>query len=86
TDGGGFESLTWFTQYGEGCTTLQVSKNAATGTVELQWSGGLAPYTLLRAEDPVMGLGRTALVQQAPGTTHSDPVLVDGKSYFYLVP
>ncbi len=86
TDGGGFESLTWFTQYVEGCTSLQVGKNAAAGTVELQWSGGLAPYTLLRAEDPVMGAGRTAVVHQAPGTTQSDPVLLDGNSYFYLVP
>lgn len=86
TDGGGVESLTWFTQYAEGCTTLHVDKNAATGTVELQWSGGIAPYTLLRAEDPVLIQGRTALLAQASATTKSDPVLLDGKSYYYLVP
>jgi hypothetical protein len=86
TDGGGFESLTWFTQYVEGCTTLHVDKNSAAGTVELQWSGGVAPYTLLRAEDPVMAQGRTALLDQAPTTTSSDPVLMNAKSYYYMVP
>ena len=86
TDGGGFDSLTWFTQYAEGCTTLHVDKNTAAGTVELQWSGGWAPYTLLRAADPAMIQGRIALIEQAPMTTASDPVLIDDESYYYLVP
>jgi len=86
TDGGGAESLTWFTRYAEGCATLTVSKNAASGAVELGWSGGVSPYTLLRAEDPKLTGGRATLLDEAPQTTLADPVLNDGKSYFYLVP
>ena len=86
TDGGGAESLTWFKRYAEGCTTLSVNKNAASGTVELGWSDGVSPYTVLRAEDPRLIQGRTTLVDEAPVTSHADPVLSDGKSYFYLVP
>jgi len=86
TDGGGVESLTWFTTYADGCTTLSANKNAGTGTVELGWSGGASPFTVLRAEDPRLIQGRTTLVDQAPVTTLADPVLGDGKSYFYLVP
>jgi hypothetical protein len=86
TDGGGPDSLTWFRRYAEGCQALTVSKDVAAGTVELGWSGGVAPYTLLRAEDPKLILGRTRLADEAQATTLADPVLNDGKSYFYLVP
>ena len=86
TDGGGTDSLTWFTSYAEGCTALSVNKNAASGTIELDWSGGVSPYTLLRAEDPMLIQGRTALVVEAPLATLADQVLDDGKSYYYLVP
>jgi len=86
TDGGGAESLTWFTRYAEGCTTLTANKNAASGTVELTWSGGVAPYTVLRAEDPMLVNGRTTLADEAPMTALADSVLGDGESYFYLVP
>lgn len=86
TDDGGAESLTWFKEYADGCTTLTVNKNAVSGTVELDWSGGVSPHTLLRAEDPKLMLGRTALLDQAPASSFDDPVLGDGKSYFYMVP
>ena len=86
TDGGGSESLTWFQTYADGCTTLSANKQPASGTVELEWSGGVAPYTVLRAEDPRLIFGRTTLADENPATTLSDPVLNDGKSYFYLVP
>jgi hypothetical protein len=86
TDDGGSESLTWFTNYADGCTTLAANKESASGRVELAWSGGVSPYTVLRAEDPMFILGRMTLADAAPATTLSDPVLNDGKSYFYLVP
>ena len=91
TDGGGYESLTWFRSYAEGCTTLSVNKNLASGMVELSWSGGVSPFTILRAEDPALIGGRTTLLDEAPATTLADPVLADpvladGRSYFYLVP
>ena len=86
TDGGGYEFLTWFRSYAEGCTTLSVSKNTASGTVELSWSGGVSPFTILRAEDPLFIGGRTTLLDEAPVTTLADSVLTDGRSYFYLVP
>jgi hypothetical protein len=86
TDGGGAESLTWFRSYAEGCTTLHVGKNAATGAVELDWSGGVAPYTLIRAEEPALINGRTTILDEVPMTSLDDPVLTDGKGYFYLVP
>jgi hypothetical protein len=86
TDDGGAESLTWFKQYADGCTTLVATKNAATGAVELDWSGGAAPHTLLRAEDPKLINQRTTIVDQQPVTSFDDPVLGDGKSYYYFVP
>ena len=63
-----------------------LNKNTSAGTVKLQWSGGLAPFTLQRAQDPAMGPGRIVLVNQASTTTKSDPVLLDANSYYYLVP
>ena len=86
TDGGGYESLTWFRSYAEGCTTLSVNKNLASGMVELSWSGGVSPFTILRAEDPALIGGRTTLLDEVPATTLADPVLADGRSYFYFVP
>lgn len=78
--------MTWFRSYAEGCTTLSVNKNLASGMVELSWSGGVSPFTILRAEDPALIGGRTTLLDEAPATTLADPVLADGRSYFYFVP
>jgi hypothetical protein len=86
TDGGGAASLTLFRSYAEGCTTLHVDKNPSTDAVELDWAGGVAPYTLIRAEAPTLIDGRTRLLDEQPQTALDDPVLTDGKSYYYLVP
>jgi hypothetical protein len=46
----------------------------------------VSPFTVLRAEDPLLIDGRETLVDQSPVMTLFDPVLSDGKSYFYMVP
>ncbi|HJQ98446.1 MAG TPA: hypothetical protein VJ826_09030 [Candidatus Polarisedimenticolaceae bacterium] len=86
TDDGGAESLTWFKSYAEGCTTLHVGKNAVSGALALDWSGGWAPYTLLRAEDPKLIQGRATILDEEMFDAIDDPVLTDGKNYYYLVP
>jgi hypothetical protein len=86
TDDGGAESLTWFKSYIEGCTALRVEKNAVSGAVALDWSGGAAPYTLIRSQDPKLISGRTLILDEEMLGAVDDPVLNDGKSYYYLVP
>lgn len=54
--------------------------------VELDWAGGVAPYTLIRAEAPTLIDGRTRLLDEQPQIALDDPVLTNGKSYYYLVP
>jgi len=48
-----------------------VEKNAVSGSIALDWSGGVAPYTLIRSEDPKLISGRTVILDE---------------SYYYLVP
>jgi hypothetical protein len=67
-----------------GNVALTVTKNTTDGTVELDWSGGGPSYALRRAEDPEFTIGNTTL-QSGPGTSFDDPVLNDGKTYFYVV-
>jgi len=64
---------------------LTVSENAGTGSIHLHWSGGNAPYTLERAEDPDFKMNPTVLLNQQPATGFDDPVLGDGKTYYYRV-
>lgn len=61
--------------------TLHATK--AAGAVHLEWSEGVSPYTLLRATDPRMTDAQT-LVDEQPVTSHDDPSLDDGATYFYL--
>ncbi len=64
---------------------LLVDKNPSAGTVQLSWSGGVSPYTVRRAEDPAFTEGVVDLVDEQPVTSHDDPVLFDGRTYYYLV-
>lgn len=63
---------------------LTVDKNVGSDTVVLDWTGGVAPYTVERAVDPQFA-GPATLLDEAPATTLDDPVLSDGTTYFYLV-
>ncbi len=64
--------------------TLTVTRDDVAGTVHLEWTGGLAPFTLLRSDDPRMTAPVTLLDEQDV-RAHDDPVLGDGASWFYLV-
>lgn len=64
---------------------LGASRNAAQGAIHLLWTGGHAPFTLRRAEDPQFSVGVTTLVDHQNVTEFDDPVLNDGKTYFYEV-
>lgn len=62
---------------------LRVDRSA--GDVVLTWTGGRAPYTLRRAENAAFTTNPATLVDEQPAATALDPVVADGKSYFYLV-
>src|SRR5262249_6372315 len=64
---------------------LQAGPLRATGSVHLGWSGGSAPYTLRRADNAAFTIGVTTLVNEQNVTSFDDPVLNDGRSYYYLV-
>ncbi len=64
---------------------LAVTRNDAAGAVHLEWTGGAAPFRLVRAEDPQFTLGVTTLLDGATQRSYDDPVLGDGKNYFYRV-
>ncbi len=64
---------------------LVVGKSPATGTVELSWTGGVAPFTLYRAGDAAFTTGNATLVDEQAVTAHSDPALHDLQTYYYLV-
>jgi hypothetical protein len=64
---------------------LRLDKNAGTGTVRLEWSGGVSPFTVRRCENPRFQEGVSTPVDEQAVTTHEDPVLEDGKTWFYLV-
>jgi hypothetical protein len=70
---------------GPSLVELSMDKAAATGAVHLSWTGGNAPFTLVRAEDPDFTLNPTTLVDHQTVTSFDDPVLGDGKTYYYRV-
>lgn len=63
--------------------TLLVGKSA--GDVVLTWTGGRAPFTVQRAENAAFTASPTTLADEQPAASTVDPVVADGKSYFYLV-
>jgi hypothetical protein len=65
--------------------TLWVGKDSGNGSVSLTWSGGRAPYTVTRAENAAFTTNPSTLADEQPATAASDPVLGDGKNWFYLV-
>ncbi len=71
--------------FGPTLIQLTVDKAAATGSVHLSWTGGSAPFTLVRAEDPDFTVNPTTLVDHQSVTSFDDPVLADGKTYYYRV-
>jgi hypothetical protein len=64
---------------------LAVTRNDAAGAVHLAWTGGAAPFRLVRAEDAQFTVGVTTLLDGSPARSFDDPVLGDGTSYFYKV-
>jgi hypothetical protein len=64
---------------------LKADKDAGSGTVRLQWTGGVSPYTVVRAEEAAFAGAVTTVVDEQGVTAHDDPVLGDGKTWFYLV-
>jgi len=45
----------------------------------------VAPFRLIRAEDPQFTVGVTTLLDGSSARSYDDPVLGDGTSYFYKV-
>jgi hypothetical protein len=72
---------------GFGPTALQLSidKNVASGSLHVAWSGGNAPFTLLRAEDPNFRVNPVVLVDHQAVTTFDDAVLGNATTYYYEV-
>ena len=64
---------------------LQAGPDKGTGKVHLSWSGGSPPYTLRRSDNAQFTIGVTTLVNEQNITSYDDPVLNDGKTYYYLV-
>lgn len=65
--------------------TLLADKNAVAGAIGLSWTGGTAPYTLERAEDPAFTVGVVAVVDEQAASRFDDPILSDGRTYYYRV-
>ena len=62
-----------------------VDKDDGGGNVRLTWTAGVTPYTLERAEDAQFTAGKEKLLDEVDAATHDDPVLHDGRTYYYLV-
>jgi len=65
--------------------TLFVDKDAASGAVKLHWTGGVAPYTVDRADDAAFTSGLATPDDEQSAPAFDDYVLGDGVSHFYLV-
>jgi len=64
---------------------LAVAKDPGSGSVRLSWTGGRDPFTVRRAEDPQFTVAPATPVDEQSGATFDDPVLHDGRTYYYLV-
>ena len=71
--------------FGPTVPQLRVEKDVANGTVHVSWTGGNAPFTLLRALDPNFTSSPVVLVDHQAVTSFDDPVLNDGATYYYEV-
>jgi hypothetical protein len=64
---------------------LRADKDAPVGAVHLTWTGGVPPYTIRRAGDAAFTVDVATPLDEGPVTTFDDPVLDDGRTWFYLV-
>jgi hypothetical protein len=71
--------------FGPSSLQLNVDKDVGTGSVRVSWTGGNAPFTLLRAEDPNFTLNPVVLVDHQSVASFDDPVLNGTTSYYYEV-
>ncbi len=63
---------------------LSLSVTKGNDAVHLSWEGGVAPYTLERAADARFTDDRETLVDEEDVSAYDDPVLGDGRTWFYL--
>ncbi|HEX4825788.1 MAG TPA: hypothetical protein VFV19_15915 [Candidatus Polarisedimenticolaceae bacterium] len=70
---------------GFGPVPIQIHADKAGGSLHLSWTGGNAPFTLRRAEDPDFKVNPVTLVDHQAVTSFDDPALSDGKTYYYDV-
>ena len=71
--------------FGPSLIRLTVDKNKSTGSVVLNWSGGNAPYTVTRAQDPDLKVNPATLVDHQAVNGFNDATLGSGTTTFYLV-
>jgi hypothetical protein len=67
--------------------TLTVAKDTGNGAVVLSWSDGTAPFAVARSESPNFATPTNLayVTRSTLASAAADPVLNDGKSYYYLV-
>lgn len=63
---------------------LQVASDRPHNVVHLSWTGGRAPFRVLRSSDPQFS-APNVLVDGLTTRTFDDPVLDDGRTWFYRV-
>ena len=71
--------------FGPAPIQLHADKNFVNGSVHLSWTGGNAPFTLRRAEDPDFKVNAVTLVDHQAVSSFDDAALPDGKTYYYDV-
>ena len=67
--------------------TLTVNKDVPGGNVVLNWSDGVAPFSVRRSESPNFSAptNLTYVTRSTLGGPVNDAVLNDGKAYYYLI-
>ncbi|MEW5806542.1 MAG: hypothetical protein AB1756_04230 [Acidobacteriota bacterium] len=67
--------------------TLSISKDVPGGNVVLNWSDGMTPFAVERSESKnfLAPTNLTYVTRSTPSGPVNDPVLNDGKTYYYLV-